>query len=203
MILNQQNDRVRTKILNAIMEDPEIVLVLKEKYVDENIWKFCIEREPELFKKMKHPSEGICMYACSVDGSNLKYIKNKFHYIKITDIMCFTAVKSNPKAILSVPDELLNDELKEMAFDEDPSLMAYFDDVRNEYVEKLLKEKPYAIRYVRNLDEEMICNAIKESPDICPYLSKVTENMAKTLETFHPAYYALYKNNINKDWSVE
>jgi hypothetical protein len=196
MILDK-NDRVKTKILNAIVEDPDIVLLLKEKYVDEDIWKFCIERDPGLFKKMKHPSESICMYACSIDGSNLKYIRYKFRYIMITDIMCFTAVKSNAKAILSVPDAMLNDDLKEMAFDVDPSLMAYFDDVRQEYVEKLLVEKPYAIQYVRNINEKMICNAIQESPDIFPYLNKVTKAMAETLKKYHPSYYVLYKNNID------
>lgn len=195
-MLLENNSRVKTKILNAIVEDPEIVLLLKEKYVDEEIWKFCIEREPDLFKKMKHPSEEIAMYACSVDGSNLKYIKNKFHYIKITDLMCFTAVKSNPKAILSVPSKMLNEELKEIAFDGDPTLMAYFDNVRREYIEKLLMERPYAIRYVTNIDEDIVCNTIRRSPDICPYLNKLTPKMIQTLEEYHPNYFNLYKNNI-------
>ena len=56
MIL-EKDASVRTKMLNVIMEDPEIVELFKEKYVDETIWKYCIEREPSLFKKMKHPSD--------------------------------------------------------------------------------------------------------------------------------------------------
>lgn len=194
MILDK-DDRIKTKILNAIVEDPEIVLLLKEKYVDEEIWKFCIERDPGLFRKMKHPSESICMFACSVDGSNLKHIKNKFKHILITDVMCFTSVRSNPKAILYVPKTLLNEKLKEMAFDGDPSLMAFFDVVRPEYVERLLVEKPYAIRYVPNINEDIICEAIKVSPNICPYLNHMTPKMLETLNQFHPAFYSLYKNN--------
>lgn len=192
----EENSRVKTKILNAIVEDPEIVLLLKERYVDDEIWKFCIEREPNIFMKMKNPSEEVAMYACIVDGSNLKYIKNKFHHIKITELMCFNAVKSNPKAILSVPSKFLNEDLKEIAFDGDPTLMAYFDNVRNEYIEKLLMEKPYAIQYVTNLNEETICNTIRRSPDICPYLNRMTPRMIKTLEEYHPNYFNLYKNNI-------
>jgi len=195
-LILDKDSRIKTKILNAIIEDPEIVLLLKEKYVDEEIWKFCIERDPNLFKKMKHPSEEICMFACEVDGSNLKHIKNKFKYIKITSTMCFHAVRSTPKAILSVPDKLLNDELKEIAFDGDPSLMAYFDDVRREYIERLLVEKPYSLRYVTNLDEDIICDAIKVSPNICPYLNTMTKKMIETLEKYHPAYFNLYQNNI-------
>ena len=137
MILDNDNYS-KNKILNAIINDPEIVVLLKEKYVDEEIWKYCIEREPSLFKKMKHPSESLCMFACEVDGSNLRYIRNKFNYIPITHIMAVTAVKSNPKAILFVPNKLLDDSLKEMAFDADPSMMLYFDDIRPEYIEKLI-----------------------------------------------------------------
>ena len=81
-MLLDEDKKVKVKILNAIMDDPEIVTLLKEKYIDDDVWKFCIEREPSIFKKMKHPSFDICMYACEVDGSNLRYIKNKFKYIQ-------------------------------------------------------------------------------------------------------------------------
>ena len=196
-VILDKDSRVKTKILNAIVKNPEIVLLLKEKYVDEEIWKFCIERDPTLFHKMKHPSESICMFACSVDGSNLKHIKNKFKHILITDVMCFTAVKSNPKAILYVPKAMLNEDLKEMAFDGDPSLMAFFDTVRPEYVARLLVEKPYAVRYVTNLNDDIICEAIKESPSICPYLNHMTPRMLEVLHQYHPAFYNLYKNNVD------
>ena len=195
-LLNDKDQRVKTKILSAIMEDPEIILLLKEKYVDEEIWKFCIERDPNIFKKMKHPSEEICRFACEIDGSNLKHIRNRFRYIPITMTLCFAAVKSNPKAILYVPSKLLNDELKEIAFDGDPSLMRYFDNVRKSYIERLLGDRPSAIRYVVNPDEDIICNTIKKSPDICPYLNSMTQKMVETLRDYHPAYFNLYKNNI-------
>lgn len=195
-MLLDRNDGVKTKILNAILEDPEIVLLLKEKYVDDEIWRFCIEREPRLFKKMRHPSEELCLFACEVDGENLKYIKNKFRYVPITSLMCFTAVKSNPKAILHVPRNLLNDELMEMAFDQNPELMLKFHDIRREYIEKLLTEKPYAIQYVRNIDEDLICDQIRKSPSICPYINHLTLRMVRTLQECHPEYYELYKNNI-------
>ena len=194
-MLLEQDQNIKTKILNAIMEDPEIVLILKEKYVDEDIWKYCIEREPSLFKKMKHPSESLCMFACEVDGSNLKWIKNKFSYIRITDVMAYTAVKSNPKAILYVPKKFLNDGLKEMAFSKDPSLLAYFDDVREEFIVELLKEKPSAIQYIQHLDEELVCSVLREHPEICVYINNMTDKMLSVLENEYPSYYHLYKNS--------
>lgn len=194
MIL-ETDGNIRNKILNAIIDDPEIVTIIKEKYVDEEVWKFCIEREPSLFKKMKHPSESLCMFACEVDGANLRYIINKFSYIKITPVMVYSAVKSNPKAILYVPNKFLNDGLKEMAFDKDPSLMAYFDDIREEYVEKIIEEKPYAIQYIMHPSESIICREIEKNPNICVYLSNITDRMMATLEKFHPNYFSLYKNS--------
>lgn len=194
MLLGER-ENIRMKILSAIMEDPEIVLYLKEKYVDEEIWKYCIEREPSLFKKMKHPSEEICMFACEVDGANLKHVKTKFRYIPITSVMIINSVKSNPKALLSVPKKFLTNEIKEIAFDEDPSLMTYFDDVRPNYLVKLLEEKPWAIQYVTDPDESLICDEIKRSPNICPYLNHMTKNMMETLRIYHPNYYTLYQNS--------
>lgn len=196
------NSTAKTKILRAIVEDPEIVLLLKEKYVDDEIWKFCIERNPNLFKKMKRPNNAVCLYACGVDGINLKYIKNKFHHILITDEMCFTAVQSNPKAILYVPRSRMNDELKEMACYEDPSLMVHFSDLREEFVEKLIKEKPHSVRYVKKVSESFLCDMIKTTPTICTYFDRMTSKMIDTLKEYHPNYFCLYKNNITCDKEI-
>ena len=192
MILSTEGN-IRNKILDIIMEDPEVVTLLKEKYVDEEIWKFCIEREPSLFKKMKHPSESLCMFACEIDGANLRHIVNKFSYIPITSTMVYVGVRSNPKAILFVPKKFLNDSLKEMAFDKDPSLMAYFDDIREEYLETLIDEKPSAIQYVSKLSESFVCERIKKNPNICVYMSTMTDKMMETLKEYHPQYFALYR----------
>lgn len=196
MILNETN-RIKTKILNLIMTDPSIIEYFKEKYVDDDIWKFCIERDPSLFKKMKHPSYDLCLYACEVDGSNLKYVKNKFTYIKITDVMVLTAVKSNPKAILCVPKKLLNFELEEMAFDKDPSLMAYFDYIRPEYMKKVLDENPYTVKYLLHiLDENTICVLIKRNPQVCTYIDHMTDRMLDTLRENYPDIYNLYSKSM-------
>ena len=196
-MLIEQDSYIRTKVLNAVMEDPEIITILKDKYVDDELWKFCIEREPSLFKKMKHPSEEICLHACEVDGSNLRWIRNKFSYIPITDMMIYTCVKSNPKSIVYVPKKMLNDGLKEMAFDKDPTLMENFDDIRPEYLRKIIAEKPFAIQYVNNPDEDLICDAIIKDPNVCVYVNDVTDRMLHTLETYHPNYFNLYKNSYH------
>lgn len=197
MILNEAN-RVKTKILNLIMTDPSIIEYFKEKYVDDDIWKFCIERDPSLFKKMKHPSYDLCLYACEVDGANLRHVKNKFTYIRITDMMALTAVKSNPKAILFVPKKLLNYELEEMAFDKDPSLMTYFDVIRPEYIKQVLDDNPYCVKYLLHIiDEDTICLLIKRNPQICTYINNMTDKMWDTLRENNPDIYHLYRKSMD------
>lgn len=191
-----KDSSAKTKILRAIMSDPEIVLLLKEKYVDDEIWKFCIERDPNLFKKMKHPNEEVCMYACMVDGSNLKHIKNKFRHIKITHAMCLTSVESNPRAILYVPRSMMNNELKEIACMEDPSLMVHFNDLEESFIEKVIKEKPYAIKYVKKVSESFLCEMIKSTPTICTYFDRMTPKMLDVFQEHHPNYFRLYKNSL-------
>lgn len=196
MLLEDDTFWARQKILNAIVSEPEIVLLLKEKYIDEEIWKFCIEREPSLFKKMKHPSPSLCMFACEIDGANLKTIKNKFTYVPITDTMVLTAVKSNPKALKIAPKKFITTELKEIAFDGDPSLMEDYSDIRPKYLEKLIEERPSALRYVKEPDEAIICEGIKKNPNICTYLQCITPKMLNTLEDYHPQYFQLFKKGI-------
>lgn len=187
---------IRMKIISAVIEDPEIIFVVKERYVDEALWKFCIEREPSVFRKMKHPSDEICRFACEIDGANLRWVRNKFSYIKITDILAYISVKSNPKAILFVPDKLLTDPLMEMAFDADPSLMAYFDAIRPEYLEKRLRKLPSAIQYIKDPDESLVCSLIEQQPSVCTYIKSLTDKMLKTLEKTNPNYFQLYRNNL-------
>lgn len=192
----EENASVRTKILSAILEDPEIIFILKEKYVDESLWKYCIEREPKVFRRMTHPSKEICYFACEVDGANLKWVRYRFSYIKITGVLAFISVKSNPKAILYVPDKLLSDGLLEMAFDQDPSLMGDFDNIRPEYLQGLLKRIPSAIQYVNHPDEDMVCELIREHPTVCAYIHTLTDRMMEVLKVSHPNHFQLFRRNL-------
>ncbi len=193
---NENEKDIRLKIISAVIEDPEIIFVVKERYVDESLWRFCIERDTSVFRKMKHPSEEICMFACEVDGANLRWIRNKFSYIKITDMMAYIAVKSNPTAILYVPDKLLTNTLMEMAFDADSSLMAYFDHIQLGYLTEKLKSDPSAIQYIKDPDEDLICDLIQRNPTVCVYIKELSKKMLHVLKKNHPNYYQLYQNNL-------
>lgn len=185
-------DDVQDRLLKILYEEPCLVLALKEKYVTDEIWKICIEREPSLFKQMKHPSEDVCYYAVGIDGYNLKYVRSKFNYVKMTDKLIYMAVTSCPKSILFVPEKMISTGLKEMAFDRDPALMLNYDDVRPEYIKRKVEEDSRFLKYLPNADEDLVCEALIKDPNLIVYYSEPTEKMKQILETYHPAVYALY-----------
>ena len=163
-----------------------MILLLKNKYITDDVWEFCIEREPSLFKYMENPSLQVCYFALDQDGHNLKYIKNKFTEIKINRKMAYIAIRNCPKAIFYVPKTLLDDELKELAFEQDPTLMESFDNVRPEFVEGLLLRNPSYIKFIKNPDEALVCKLLKDYPNIIVYFSTITNRMRETLEMYHP-----------------
>jgi len=187
-------DVIKQRLLRMLVDDPTMILVLKNKYINDDLWKFCIEREPSLFKEMKDPDEEMCLFAINVDGYNLRYIRKKFTKIKITNKMAYMAISNCPKSILFVPDNILDDGLKEMAFNKDPSLMKEFKDIRKEFIKKKVQENPSNIKYINSPDDELVCEAIKAEPNICVYFSKLTPTMYDTLKTHHPQFLELYSN---------
>ena len=185
---------IRNRLLKVLVEDPTMILVLKNKYITDDLWKFCIEREPSLFQEMKNPSEEMCEFALHADGSNLKYIRKNFPYIKITKKMAYISILSCPKAILYVPDKILDEGLKEMAFEKDPSLMKEFKYIRPDYINKKIIENPANIKYINNPDEDLVCNALIIEPNVCVYFEKLTPRMISTLQQYHPQFLDLYQN---------
>ena len=195
-MLTHDEEIIRGRLLKILVEDPTMILVLKNKYITDDLWKFCIEREPSLFKEMKEPSEEMCEFALQVDGSNLKYIRKKFKYIKITKKMAYIAISTCPKAILYVPEKILDDGLKEIAFDKDPSLMKEFKNIRPEFINKKVRENPSNIKFINNPNEDIVCEALIAEPNVCVYFEKLSSKMIGVLKHHHPNFLELYQNVI-------
>lgn len=185
--MNINNDEFsKQRILGLLIEDPSMILLLKSKYITDDIWQFCIEHEPSLFKHMKNPSLDMCYFALEMDGHNLKYIRHKFKDIKITRKMAYIAISNCPKAIFYVPKDILDDGLKELAFELEPQLMKDFIYIRPEYVKKVIENNPTDIKYINNPDENLICEALIKEPNICLYFDTLTPKMKKAIEENHP-----------------
>jgi hypothetical protein len=107
--------------------------------------------------------------------------------------MAYIAVNNCPQALLYVPSKILKDNnaLKEMAFDKDPSLMVYFNDIRPDYIKRKVLENPSCLKYIKNPDEDLVCEAMIKNPNTCVYIDKFTPRMIDTLREYHPNVYEL------------
>lgn len=179
-------DPMREKmLLKLLSDDPSCILLLKRKCTTDNMWKVAIQLEPSLFQYMLDPSNEMCLYALKEDGNNLKYVV-KNPYVKLTPEMLYTAVKSYPAAIFDVPVEMRDNAIKEYAFDQDPTLMKNFTNIRKEYINRKIKDDPSFIRFLDNPDEDLICNAITNDPNYCVYVTKFTPRIKNLIETLYP-----------------
>lgn len=171
------------KLLNMLNTNPELILYMKNEYIDEDMWRFCISREPSLFKEMNLPSDTMCEYAIDADGTNIRYLFEKFHYIKITPRMCYMAIRSNPRAIKYIPDEYITSGLAELAADEDTSVLADIANyVRPEYLKRKVNEEPSIVKYfASNIDEDVVCDALRKNPNISAYIKDLTPAMEMIL----------------------
>lgn len=188
-------NEISDKVLKVLYDEPSLVLALKEKYIDESLWRFCIEREPGLFKKMKHPSQDICEFAVSVNGKNLKYIVKRFKYIHITEKMIFDAIKSYPRAIEYVPEKFMTDGIKEFAFDREPDLMLEFNDIRPEYVLRKVQDDPYYLKFIHHPDDELVCEALKKNPNMIAYVQNITPTVTTFMKENYPEILEMYMRN--------
>lgn len=193
-MINSNDELLKHKLLNLLIDNPSFILLLKNKYIDDDVWKFCIEREPSLFKYMKTPSVEMCEFAVSIDGYNLKYIKNKFNYISITKKMAYLAIHNSARALFYVPKDIIDIGLMELAFDSDPSLMKEFDfnQLRYEYVRRVLNDNPSYIKYINNPAEELIISTIKKEPNVCVYFENISPRVREVIDELYPDLLSLY-----------
>lgn len=177
------NPNREQRILELLADDPSMILIFKNKYTTDNMWKISIELEPSLFQFMKNPSEEMILYALSEDGANIKYLKDMG--ITLTPRMIYAAVKSYPGSIYLIPQELRTTKLREFACTEDPSLMKELP-LKKEYIERRLKEDPRLVRFLKDPTEDQICRAIAADPNICAYVDKFTPKVKDLIKELYP-----------------
>ena len=172
-------------ILKLLSDDPACILLLRNKCTTDNRWKVVIQLEPSLFQYMNNPSNEMCLFALKEDGNNLQYVV-KNPDVKLTPEMLYTAVKSYPAAIFDVPIEMRDNAIKEFAFDQDPTLIKNFVNIRKEYIQRKIKNDPSFIRFLNDPDEDLICKAIENDPNYCVYVKRFTPRIKKLIETLYP-----------------
>lgn len=174
------------KLYNLLDDDPSLITLLKNQYITDDLWMFCIQREPELFGEMKHPSEEMCLFALGEDGRNLKFIEERFKDVKLTQKMILTAITSQPAAICYVPKKYKSNALKEYAYRIAPEMMYDDDCIRKEFLIELLEEHPEYIRHLRNPSEDLIILALDKDPNIVAYVNNFTPRIRKLIRDKYP-----------------
>lgn len=184
---------MEVKILNKIMrwvaEDPTMVTIIKGKYLNDDIWRYCIEQEPSLFEEMRDPSYEFITSIVKHNGFLISTVFNKWPE-KVDKKLVYHAVKNAPMTIVTIPPEYLDWTIKEMAFDKEPKLMKHFAHIRYGYVDKRIEEDPTIIQYVE-ATEDQICKALKISPAVAVYVKNFTPKMRALIKELYPTAYPL------------
>lgn len=186
-------DDIKNDLFKVLFDKPHLIITIKKKYLNDDLWKFCIEREPSVFKYKQDPSPDLCHYAVCIDGTNIEYVPK--HVINAQ--ICYLAVKNNPKAILYVPKKYNTDELREIAFDLDPCLMKNYN-VREAYMIDKVRENPAIIKYIKNPPEHLICEAIKIDSNIILYFDFLTDRMLDVIDEYYPDIAETFPNYRNR-----
>lgn len=177
---------VSQRILDLLMEDPSAVTMIKTKYLSDEVWQFCIDQEPKLFKYMRNPSIAMCEYALEKDGNNLRYVKKVG--IRITMKMAYLAVTVTPESIFEVPKELISKGLRELAMEGDFSLIGKLGKPSDAFITKLLLNHKYEVLEYVTPSEKVLLDALDNDPYACCYIKELTPNMKDLIRAKYPYF---------------
>lgn len=178
-------DSVREgRILSILIDDPQMILMFKEEFITENMWRVAISNEPPIFQYVHNPSNELVLFALSQDGTNIRYLQRMG--IDYTPEIIYTAINQYPGAIFMLPEHYQTNRVKEYACARDPSLMKHLV-LRESYVNKRLRADPTEVRYLQAPSEEQLLKALDENPTVCAYIHQFTPNMIRLIKRKYPS----------------
>ena len=135
-------------------ENPSFIRFVKKSLATDDMWNFCIEKDPSIFRYKKRPSYPFCVKAVQLDGSNIQYVPNTRDYPMLCQELCEIAVKTSPAAILLIPQIYITKNLLHLACDEDPSLMLHFR-LHDAYLITRVRSNPSIVKYINPLPDHL------------------------------------------------
>lgn len=176
-------------VFEQIMENPELITIIKNRYLDDDMLEKCLDSEPSVFKYIKDPSPRIIRAALIADGGNLAYIPELVRR-RLPIEFFILALQSNVYGSLPyIPEELLNDvmcdEIKEkLIFDVDPEMVRQYGvKIREEFLRDKIRENPSLIKYVVDPSDDLKCLALEQDPNIALYFDELTPKMMDVIDT--------------------
>lgn len=177
-------------VYEAIVNNPQVLKVIKNKYLDDDMLAHCIENEPSVFQYIKNPSMRIIKVGLGADGANLAYIPKQIR--KTLPPVCFVlALQSNPKEALKyIPSsklEVLDDTMKETVFSTDPELVKQYRlKLKDSYLQSEIAKDPSLIKHVSDPSEELKCLALEGDPNTALYWDNLTPKMMDIIDKKYP-----------------
>ena len=201
---NEKFDARKRLAIKYITEYPEIIPLLKDRYLTDDILEECIRLEPDVFKYIKDPSNRLISAAFEIDGGNARYVpKNKILCLPEDTIM--SAIESNYEGAMSYIDfKYLSVEAQLDIFMKDPvRALEYGMEVPECYIMTEIRKTPNIIRYIPNATEEMKCEALRLEPNVALYFGTLSEEMMDIIDEQYPYLINVLPNYTRKHENLE
>ena len=177
----------RDKLKRLIIEHPEFITFIKNKYLTDDILEECINENPDIFAHLKHPSDNIVNIALELDGGNLRHIHKERRDSLPLDSIRIAVDSDIDRAIDYIEMEHLPMEMQIDIFLKRPELaLTHGATIPESYLMKQIQKTPNVIKHIQNPTEEMKCLALSLEPNVALYFSQLTERMMDIIDERYP-----------------
>jgi hypothetical protein len=183
----------RSFVFEQIMENPKLITIIKNRYLDDDMLEKCIDAEPTVFRYIKNPSMRIIRAGLIADGGNLAYIPESCRENLPSEFFIFALQSNLYGAIQYVPEDQLHHgistEIKEkLIFERDPEIAyKYGVSLREEFLRDRIRYDPSLIKYVVDPSDELKCLALEQDPNIALYFDELTPKMMDVIDRKYPS----------------
>lgn len=182
----------RSFVFEQIMENPRLITIIKNRYLDDDMLEKCIDSEPSVFRYIKMPSMRIIRAALAADGGNLAYIPEYRRRSLPTEFFIYALQSNLYGSIKFIPEDqldCLSPEIKEhLIFENDPEIaFKYGVSVREEFIRDKIRHDPSLIKFVVEPSDELKCLALEQDPNIALYYDELTPKMMDVIDRKYPS----------------
>lgn len=177
----------RDRLKRLIIERPNCITFIKNKYLTDDILEECLNDNPDIFPYIKHPTTAIINMALEMDGGNLKFINDDQRNNLPLDSIRIALESDAERAIDYVVMEQLPIEMQIDLFLKNPVLaLTHNANIPESYIIKEIYRTPNIIKYVANPTEEMKCLALSLEPNVALYFSQLSDKMMDIIDEKYP-----------------
>lgn len=175
-------------VFEQIMENPELITIIKNRYLDDDMLEKCIDSEPTVFKYIKDPSPRIIRAALIADGGNLAYIPENARSHLPVEFYIYAMQSNVYGALPYIPEDLLQDEVddkikEKLIFDVDPEMVRQYGvRIREDFLRDKIRENPSLIKYVVDPSDDLKCLALEQDPNIALYFDELSPKMMDVID---------------------